>query len=742
MPSRRSLLRAGIAAGFVTWPAGCTDDPFPPRDGPASVPGGPVDERPDDYLRPAATRGPEVFTAGYPRAWFFRQTEDAGLYPSYRAWEQQYEHLNGIQGKAFPEERHLDHALAREYFTRFKQRHPDKLVLLHFNGMGRRPAFNRALFFPGHWLYYAGTHTTRPANPDATGLRVADASPFKLERHPTMFKGMPDDLVIVPPARTGLDWQRAEHARLVEVNRERGTVVVRRGQYGTEPIVVPVGSYLAPVVRHRPPVLSPPEALWVYNLSTTAPRDRFGRRCLDVLVEELAGYFGPDGSCAAFDGVEFDVLFFVPGLAGVAGFVPDHHVIDVDNAHGGARQHGQPTRDGRNAYGLGVCELCRRLREKLPDKIIMADGMLPEVLQRSFGVLNGMESEGFPAHRDAAFADWSGGLNRLRFWRGRGAKPPLSYLVFKYVGPAAPPKPGQDIATYKLVRLALAAAQFTDACFALGSGWAPPADAGATGSAAIQVFDELWLGSQRRPNWLGRAVGAAVHLAGRTPNLLAGGRFASSVEDWRRAGYEVHAPHDDASPGRARVSFRGGAADTFAPDTGQPVYPLRLAIVELAGPDLYVELRLRGAKLRDYPAEVARRVGVRATNEAREGDGRTIYGWFDRRPTLSTFAFRDVGPGPVRLTIEIEGAEQITILRATAHDHPDVMYREFECGLVLANPSGRPFTFDLAELGLTHRYRRLPGTEGQDPITNDGSPVVNRVTVDAVDALFVARMRH
>lgn len=725
--SRRRLLAAGTGLGAATWLGGCTADAPPP----------------EAFCRPAPTTGPEAFNAGYPRAWFFRQTEDAELYDSYQAWENEFVHLNGIQGKAFPEERHFDHELTREYFTRFKERHPDKLVLLHFNGMGRRPAFNRAAFFSGHWLYYAGTRTTTAAARDANRIRVADTSLFKLERDAGMFKGMPDDIVIVPPTRTGLNWHAAEHVRLVNIDHHRRLITVRRGQFGSRPIAVPPGSYVAPHVRHRPPVLLPPESLWIYNLSSTGPRDKAGKRCIDVLVDELAGFFSAGGECEAFDGLEFDVLFFVPGVTGVAGFVPDRELIDVSNHGLGTVPGGRPGFvDDINTFGLGVGELCGRLRNRIPNKLILADGMIPEVFQRGFGVLNGMESEGFPIHRDPEFADWSGGLNRFEFWKSRGSKPTLNYLVFKYVGPKTPPKPGSDIKTYKLMRLSLAAAQFSDAGFALSGGWAPPSDPGPGGGVPVQVFDELWLGAERRANWLGRPMGDAVHLAAYTPNLLADRGLGSLIDSWGRAGFGVTRQHGGGLPQRARVSFKDVRPDASASDSGAPLHTLPLGVVELAGPDLYVELAMFGERMMAYPKTIARRLAVRAIVEADPSRSHKVFGWFDRRSSTSTFAFRDVGPGAVRLLLEVEGAEPVTIVRAAAHDHPDVMYREFECGLVLANPSAREFRFVLRRLGLPHSYRRLRGTEGQDPITNDGRDVGDEVSVGPIDALFLVRTKH
>ncbi len=72
-----------------------------------------------------------------------------------------------------------------------------------------------------------------------------------------------------------------------------------------------------------------------------------------------------------------------------------------------------------------------------------------------------------------------------------------------------------------------------------------------------------------------------------------------------------------------------------------------------------------------------------------------------------------------------------------AYAHPDTITRLYEHGLVLANPSPRPFVFDLSTLYPGRTFRRLQGTELQDTKTNDGSRVGAKVTLPPKDALFL-----
>ena len=98
----------------------------------------------------------------YPRAYFFRFSESFAANPhtSYEAWEACFERLMGIEGKALDEELPGRSRRNIEFFTRFKQRHPDQLVMLHYNGDSRDPRDHTGPFFAGHWLYGAGAHVT------------------------------------------------------------------------------------------------------------------------------------------------------------------------------------------------------------------------------------------------------------------------------------------------------------------------------------------------------------------------------------------------------------------------------------------------------------------------------------------------------------------------------------------------------------------------------------------------------
>ncbi|UCD28785.1 MAG: hypothetical protein JSV03_17190, partial [Planctomycetota bacterium] len=114
--------------------------------------------------------------------------------------------------------------------------------------------------------------------------------------------------------------------------------------------------------------------------------------------------------------------------------------------------------------------------------------------------------------------------------------------------------------------------------------------------------------------------------------------------------------------------------------------------------------------------------------------------WVDGKWFEATFYFRNVGPGTFNFDFDVEGTTPLYLSNITLHAHPDAMIREFENGLVLANPSLKPFTFDLAELVPHRRFRRLTGSSNQDPKTNNGSQVNNTITVGPRDGLFLVKL--
>jgi hypothetical protein len=334
-------------------------------------------------------------------------------------------------------------------------------------------------------------------------------------------------------------------------------------------------------------------------------------------------------------------------------------------------------------------------------------------------------------------------MNILGFWSENSTAPSMNYVSFKYADRETErasrntfkePNLSED-QSYRRLRLALASTQFVDALFTYPKDWAPPEMLWEQENVMVRVFDELWQGVKQNPEWLGMPLGPAVHLAAESPDLLSGQGKSWPQEFVERMSGEGVVFARDASPGMS-VESTGSDADT---PVLEKTTVFTLPEIDVPGEDLFVSLRLRADPLEGYPASIMRRIYVTATPDREEDRAVEEFSWSNEKPFTATFYFKDVGPGPVDLSFEAEGDRPVFFDELSAHSAADGVYREFENGAVFANPSTRPYTFDLGRLFPGASFRRIKGSEGQDPQTNDGQPLGEELTLGPKDGLFVTR---
>ncbi len=645
-----------------------------------------------------------IFREGYPRAYFFRSSENwaANARIDFEQWERTFNRLLGIEGKVLDEEVPDRSKRNIEVFTRFKKKYPDQLVLLHYNGDALNPDRQEGRFFAGHWIYFNGAKILNDI--DAVGgeteIRVSDVSLFRVNIG--NYRKSNEDIGLCELDAQGKpNWHASEQVQLLAVDTRNGVLRVRRGAFGTRPRAFSANRTMAAAHCTEGPWNEQWNLMWLYNYSPTCPRDANGKTCTDVLVEDLGNKFAAGGALEVFDGIQFDVLHHTPGEV-TRGRGPD---VDADGVADGGRVNGM------EVYASGVIEFCRRLGERLgKQRLILADGY--EVTdQRAFGILNGIESEGWPHLRDFEIEDWSGGLNRQSFWVSNSREPKFNYINHKFIEPSGTPgKVGDPQIPFSRHRLVFAAAQFTDS--ALCYNFLPPNEPG----QLVAVWDELWLGAEHKLGWLGMPLGPAVHLADKQPNLL-----ESSPRDLitRFKGKDVS------------FAIDGDAIKVSGADS---VSALQFALADLRTtvPDLQVVFSARATASRPLPLGAARLMRMSFGTQA------ASHAWVNDR-TFTYRHYRSNAPsGSSDLNFIVEGNEPIWISSCAAFAFADAVYREFERGLVLANPSRRPFTFDLAKLFPGKTWRRIKGSEKQDARTNDGSRVSESVILGERDALFLA----
>ncbi len=414
----------------------------------------------------------------------------------------------GIEGKTLDEEIPGRSRRNIDFFTRFKSRFPQQLVLLHYNGNARDPRYQtQGRYFAGHWIYYNGAKIVSEviAEEGETTIRVSDPSLFRTDVGRYGDKNEDIGLCLLDDQGRP-DWRQSEQVQLIAVDEKQKTIRVRRGCYGTQPRSFPAGAYAAAHV-HEGPWGRNSNLMWYYNYSRDCPRDEQGRTCSEIHADELAARLAEDGELAAFDGIQFDVL---------------HHRC------GGSRRgrsadcnaDGQPDGGvlaGTNDYGAGVVGFCRSLRNRVGEQtLLLADGH--SVLnQRAVGALNGIESEGWPSLSDWQIYDWSGGLNRHFFWSDNARAPVFNYINHKFT--TSGEQPGQRIqpdVPWSTHRLVFAAAVMTDS--AICYSFTPPHEPG----ELIGLWDELVQGTENQPGWLGQPCGPAIRLAREGEDLLEG----------------------------------------------------------------------------------------------------------------------------------------------------------------------------------------------------------------------------
>lgn len=726
--------------------------------GPAALPAG----------EPSRLEKLEVISGGYPRAFYFRLSEDLARYERlpYDVWEKTFLPLGGVQIKALDEEIPGPNQAIIDYATRFKQRHPEKMVLLHYNAHGRDPQFDRSKFFAGHWVYYNGSRTLSdiPAEPGETDIVVEDTELFRMDVGRVLSvlgkdlgpRNAPDDIgLCLLDANGKPDWNQSEQVQLIAIDPARKTIRVRRGCYGTAPRAFPAGKAYAAAhsvegpwgevnlvdggdfyVMKDPQVRAHPSPqcnlMWTYNFSTKSPRDSQGRQCIDVLVDEFASFFGPGGRLAAFDGVEFDV-----SIESFQKLLAARHSMK-GKRRGDLNGDGlgdDGLFDGMDTYGQGLFEFYDRMGKRLgKDRLVLADSNVTKL--GPFDSLNGMEIEGFSRIEKSGV---SAILNKLRAFRQFGRAPAFSYLNHKEWTNG---KKWSDV-PFQYHRYVMATMIMADAAITHFASIKPGA------GELFGTFDELQKGTEYQYGWLGHALGDAIPLAARGRNLLDGADAAKLLSRV----VPVEGTAISLAAGAIQVAATEGlkkpqAADAPSPWPDHPDllahphligFQLKDIPVPEAGTDLFVRIRSRGQAPTLAPAKNYRRAASVSLVDPNTKEPMKTTAFVDQEWFESTYAFAQLSPGTKALEFAVEGTEPAWIDRIEVYAHQNVMLREFEHGVVLVNMSERPYTFDLEKLTPGKRYRRLSGSLQQDPQTNNGSPITGPVTLHSRDGLFLVR---
>ncbi|MBX7122164.1 MAG: hypothetical protein K1X42_08535 [Opitutaceae bacterium] len=707
-----------------------------------------------------------------PRAIYFRQQENFASLPPARAlpyeapagighnWRDTFSQLNGNLAKVL-EDLTLGRVTIENYMTRLAQDRPKQLNIAQFDMMARltaSPLFKEGGYHAWHWLYYAGTRTTAAIAAGDSHLKVRSTEAFTLTAGRIGGVQIPDDAVLCrwDEANNRPDYSHSEQVRLVAIDAANGILTIQRGLYGTAAQEFPEGAYIAPHVSRY---YTMDGASWVYNYSDRAPV-LDGVRAGDIYARELEGWYRrPTGRLAAMHGIDFDSSWLaLYGGNPRRGYDANADGI-IDQGYFGpsGEQSAKPSQAWANSWDRGITQFFQQVRRRMdaidPDILIIGDGHFIDrgtqvsKLQRAAGIMDGLEMEGFADIFDYRVIGWSNGLNRVLYWRDHGrrdAKHAFNLVVHKFtrLDASIGGREGKRYdAPHNIDRLVMAAAVVSDAVVGFLD---PPKNPRTGETMPWEIYDELILGAEGpRKGWLGKPKGDLQRLALRTPSLL-----PEWLENPQHADGEVvglfstggvlceYDPEKEAlkcwptnpDVGEFSIVFHGLAIPPReeGDDTTQD---LVVRLSALAAPDKNL--------LPTQPREMRVTYPNRQGAEAKLPDTlRHGLAWIDTRDwTETVHYFNNLGPATVDLKLTFEGNQPVWIKQWTAHAATDLICREFEHGLVLVNPGDRNETFDLSGIkdasGKTRQFRRFKGSELQDPITNNGRAVGEKVVVPA-----------
>lgn len=621
----------------------------------------------------------EAFAGELPQFYQFRGEMKRSNHTNYTAWCNSVSASSGIIKKYMCEELKITPVVC-EWANRFSQTHPEKLHLLHLNGEGRQvndypEVCNR--YFPGHWVYEAGSTLTEDCDEKQTKIKVAVTSCFLQKAYiyrnlsPIVWK--PHYVLLVELDEQGNRcWYNSEVVHIKTIDAATRTLTVERGKTNTRSRSFKAGkTYVAPIAGG----VWGNDVMFYYNLSSYCPRDKNGQTAADVFTDEISDWFAPKGILEKLDGIAFDVNYFD---------VSKHKNWDTDNdgkADGGWIGN-------RNVWKEGDWQFLCNLRQRMGnDFIITCDGQ-HSVNQQAVGVLNGIESEGLVQHNDG-WRGFSRTLNTHLYWQAFNTLPlQFYYVVLKLMDT-------NDICQAdRLRRFGVATASCLGAYTTVPDSYS---------------FLPAWVQSRS----FGRAQGELIRYAKSTPEIL-NKTPDSLVKEGKLRGVDC------------RITVEDNLV-TVTSDYPQKNRTMTFSIndLELPAGDLtfFIEAETIG---NESTNAIPRFMHVSLSNLPSYQDDKkagefyeNLYGLIGNRKHENAYYFRrqGVAAGKQTLQLTIEGMEKVRIHSIKVYNKPDILIRRFERAIVCVNPSLEVQEIDMSAF--------VPGYPSQQTI------------VGAVDAVFI-----
>ena len=601
-----------------------------------------------------------------------------------------FKRFSVIGGKSLFEEKGGRMDRVRSAYNRVKDEQPGTTVLLHFNGRNRDPRYliNQELledeaspFFPGHYVLNAPID---PLDITFTEEEIAiSLAADQLAQFVSNGSVNSDTYILIyeNKADGSPDYYRSEYLLANGLDSlNRLTLDRDIYEFGKLNFNANKNISIAQIGNFQDKRL-------IYNFSNNAPLDSLGRNTTDVLSDEIFANFSEGGILEKYDGI----------------------ILDAANVQDQYNQFGIGFENGVYLPIVGYIDFCRKIREKMgPEFIISADNRFARH-QRAFQYLNGSESENWPQGQDSEFLqEWSSGIERHLFVASKVMEPRLDHF-----------NTHSNIQNESRITEAAAAI--------LGASHSSQYRMRLRDSLIVGYSDEMCNGKKFDfSGWLGKQTSEIINLA-----IL--------------NGEDVLSPQGIGD----NLSF---VPSTNTVETGLPSSEISIEGVEITDGEIYLEFDIEAARMDGYPADMPRMVWITAENT-----GESISATFENCKTPSFggnttsnqryyidsdgetigMYLRWLNKNNLNISLSIEGLESATLKSMRAYSGPPVLIREFENGVVIANPAAHEVSLDLAAMFPGDTIRRIDGFF--HPEINNGQIINDSLTIPCLDGLFLEK---
>ncbi len=575
------------------------------------------------------------------------------------------------------------------------------------------PATAGCQVFAGHWLYAPGTRLISAIAANTTTLMVADASRFTVGRDLVIYDGGAGAFV------------NAEHAKVIARDTTKKTLTLERRGFKSTAMPHPAGAIVAEHVIGNGDALEP--EIWVYNQSTTCPRDSNGRRLNEVMADWLAANYMKDHngvpSQVKLEGILFDSDFHFLSDSG-HGKTPD-----VDNDL--VRDDGISS-TGENLWGEGLNAFYEMVRERLPNLVVV--GGVGE--SRGYTTLNGTQLEGWPqfnlepgptpdyqvinANMSAYSVHMHRGLVGPRYSEGLNKMPTKLYPSVT----EAPPDNSRFRFGYGL--MLMGDGYYGQMNWHVVDPWwdeyaVDVVPGSSTFGQAITSNPQDESSIRSHSGWMGFPLGPRYRVYDPVAfaperSLLPNGTFDSGITGW--SGVNLSVRGDTAEANRldgAGALYISRHLQYTKAKSGAIAKSANISVV--AGRQYTLAFSVKSSVIRELQVSIGA-----ASQEF------TVPDTWSRQ--VFTFTASTTGNFPVRFLVGRENTEIWVDSVYVFEGNADVFRRDFDHAVVIVNATPNVRTVDLGG-----RFKRIQGT--QDPI-NDGA-TVSEVTVPRYDSIVLVR---